>query len=143
MPYQYRDDIARGDVAFTAWGATRDELFCSAAEATIGVMVENLTSIKAEIHVEIALAHDELDLLLYDFLNELIFLKDSKRLLLLPHEVNISQTGARFSLLAKLSGEHPDQTRHHLAVDVKAVTMHKLSLEQTELRWQTTVVLDV
>jgi SHS2 domain-containing protein len=40
-------------------------------------------------------------------------------------------------------GEAIDPTRHQLAGDVKAVTMHRLRVVHTEDGWQATVVLDI
>ncbi|NTU48413.1 MAG: archease, partial [Syntrophobacteraceae bacterium] len=45
MPYEFLDDIATADVAFQAWGKTLEEMFVSACEATINVMVSDLASI--------------------------------------------------------------------------------------------------
>ena len=83
-------------------------------------------------------------MLLFDFLNELIFYKDARRLLLLPAQVTI--TGSRatgYSLQARLQGVEIDAARHRLNTDVKAVTMHRFSVTPVAEGWQATVVLDV
>ena len=143
MPFLYREDIATADVAFDAWGGTLEELFMAAAAATIGVMVENPTTIMPHEVVEITLENADRDLLLFEFLNELIFFKDARRLLLRTETVNITTANDLFTLHARLSGEVPDPIRHRLKVDVKAVTLHRFILMQTAEGWRATVVLDI
>ncbi len=45
MPYRYLEDIAKGDVAFEAEGRTVEEVFIASADATMAVMVEDLSTI--------------------------------------------------------------------------------------------------
>ncbi|RQW77385.1 MAG: archease, partial [Geobacter sp.] len=72
MSYCYIDDIAIADVAFEARGASMEEMFTSAADALTNVMVDDLAMIRGAENVEIAVEHEEIDLLLFNFLNELI-----------------------------------------------------------------------
>ena len=41
MNFEFIDNITRADVAIRAHGQTNEELFCSAANALISIMVEN------------------------------------------------------------------------------------------------------
>lgn len=143
MPYEYRGDIAHADIAFNAWGKTIEEVFTEAARATIQVMAEDLSAIDQAESIDLELDQTSEDMLLFDFLNELIFYKDARRLLLLPTELSIAKTGDECSLRATLQGEEIDPKRHRLNTDVKAVTMLRFSLKQVPEGWQATVVLDV
>jgi len=91
----------------------------------------------------IRVKHEELDLLLFAFLQELIFFKDARRLLLHADRVQVSQQTGRYSLEAHVSGERIDAGRHRLLVDVKAVTLHRLQVECADRFWRAVVVLDV
>ena len=143
MPYRYLEDIAIADVAFEARGKTLVELFTASADALMNVMVEDLATIRSRETLEIGVAQEEADLLLFDFLNELIFHKDARRLLLRVSSLTISRQDGRFSLRAFLSGEEIDPARHRLNVDVKAVTLHRFRVEETDTGWEATVVLDI
>lgn len=142
MPYRYRDDIATADVAFEAWGESLEEVFIAAADATMNVMVEDLSAIECLHQFTVELDHDQLDLLLFSFLNELIFLKDARKLLLRAQSVSISGD-AKFALKSTVCGEMPDAGKHRLATDVKAVTLHHFSLKQTDGGWNAFVILDI
>ncbi|WP_136527039.1 archease [Geomonas ferrireducens] len=143
MPFEYRGDIAHADIAFDAWAPTLEELFNEAARATMQVMVENLGEVRPAQTLEVKLEEENEEMLLFDFLNELIFYKDARRLLLLPTEVSVAPADGGFVLRARLSGEEIDVVRHQMNTDVKAVTMLRYKLEQVANGWRATVVLDV
>ena len=143
MPYRFRDDVALADVAFEAWGTTLEEVFIAAADATMNVMVEDLATIGRSLEFAIELAHDQLDLLLFSFLNELIFLKDARQASLACRESLHKENDSGFTLKGSVYGEVLDPQKHPLIVDVKAVTLHRFSLRQTDAGWEAFVILDI
>ncbi len=143
MPYRYRDDVATADVAFEAWGATVEEVFVAAADATMNVMVEDLGTIGRSLELVIELERDQLDLLLFSFLNELVFLKDARKLLLRVENLSVKKDKSNFTLKGGVYGENLDPQRHPLSVDVKAVTLHRFSLRRTQTSWEAFVILDI
>lgn len=143
MPYRYLDDIATADAAFEAWGTTEKELFVSAADAVLNVMVENLDSIDRREERTIRCVAESRDMLLFHLLEEIIYFKDAEQLLLKVSDVLFETETGRFALTARVYGERIDPTRHELHVDVKAVTLYRFSLEQTGEGWKATVVLDI
>jgi len=143
VPYQYRDDTAIADVAFEAWGASVEEVFVSAADATMNVMVADLAAIGRKLELTIEVEREQLDLLLFGFLNELIFLKDARQLLLRVDSLSIVKADSRFGVKSTLYGERIDPNKHPLNVDVKAVTLHQFSLRQKNGRWEAFVILDI
>jgi SHS2 domain-containing protein len=143
MPYRYLEDIATADAAFEARGKDLAELFLAASDALMNVMVSDLASIGKSVELEFRVEHEELDLLLFNFLHELVFFKDARRLLLRVVSVDIDRGAAGFSLTARAAGEELDPEKHDLIVDVKAVTLYRFALRQTEDGWTATVVLDV
>lgn len=143
MPYRFLEDIATADVAFEAWGGTREELFAACADALLRTMVEVPDKVERRQSLAIHLEHEELDLLLFAFLAELVFLKDARRLLLHADLVRIGGTEGAFSLEADVMGEEITPRRHDLLVDVKAVTLHRFRVVHEENAWRATVVLDI
>jgi SHS2 domain-containing protein len=143
MPYAYADDIAIADLALRAWGQTVEETFIAAAEATANAMVEDLATIAPREQRTFELHDAQLDLLLLQFLQELVFYKDAQRLLLRVSEVQITAHDQGFTLQARAAGELLDPARHALGADVKGVTLHRLQVAQTPNGWEATVVLDV
>ncbi|NTV48797.1 MAG: archease [Geobacteraceae bacterium] len=143
MPYRFQDEISTADIAFEAWGETREELFISCAAALLRTMAEAPDQVERRQLLAIRLEQEELDMLLFSFLQELIFYKDARRLLLHADKVHIEQRKDAFTLEASVSGEQIDAGRHRLLVDVKAVTLHRFQVEFGENLWKASVVLDV
>ena len=77
------------------------------------------------------LTHGEIDLLLFDFLQEFIFFKDADQLLLRTEDISILKHESVFALKATLSGETLDPGKHNLKTDVKAVTLHHFYVAET------------
>jgi SHS2 domain-containing protein len=142
MPYEYLEDIATADVCYVAWGETREAMFRSAAEAALNVMVEDLDAIEPEEHRRLDVEAESLEMLLFEFLQQLIFIKDAEMLLLRVREIAIHANGG-FSLRAEAYGETLDMHKHPLNADVKAVTLHRFRVGETERGWEATVVLDI
>ncbi|MFI5304813.1 MAG: archease [Nitrospiria bacterium] len=143
MPFQFIEEISSGDIAFEATGKTPEELFISACDAIMNVMIENLENILPKIPVSFSVEHKEFDLLLFKFLSEIIFIKDAQRLLFRIVRINFAERDSGFTLEAKGYGEPVDQEKKELQVDVKAVTLHRFQVKQNEQGWKATVVLDV
>lgn len=143
MSYEFLEDVATADIAFRAWGKDLEEVFKAASDATINVMIEDLDSIELKETRTFSLENDELDLLLFNFLQEFVYYKDSEQLLLRAQQVEISEKDGIHQLSAVTTGEVLDPDRHEQRVDVKAVTLHRFQLEKTDEGWMAMVILDV
>jgi SHS2 domain-containing protein len=143
MPYRYLEEIGTADIAFEATARDLSELFSDAADATTNVMIDNIEAIEPRKTRKIELSNDRLDMLLFDFLQELIFLKDAERLLLRIREAQIEQRDKMYFVNATAAGERLDAERHHQRADVKAVTLHDFSVERTNDGWKASVLLDI
>jgi SHS2 domain-containing protein len=143
MPYHYLEDVATADIAFEATGRDLQELFISAADATMNVMIDNLDAIESRETQQIELSNDNIEMLLFDLLQELIYFKDAKRLLLRVRDAQIDHKDAVYFLKATIAGEPLDDARHQQRADVKAVTLHGFSVEKHDDNWKARVLLDI
>jgi protein archease len=143
MAYKFLEEIGTADIAFEATGRDLVELFSDAADATMNVMIDNLDAIEPRETRQIELSNDKLDMLLFDLLQELIYLKDAERLLLRVRNVQIDKEDKKYVLKARAIGEVLDPERHHQRADVKAVTLHNFSVEKTDHGWKAMVLLDI
>lgn len=143
MSYEFLEDVATADIAFRAWGKDLEELFKAAGDATLNVMIEDLDSIKLKETRIFSLENDELDLLLFNFLQEFVYYKDSEQILLRSQQVQIEENDGLYKLNAVTQGEMLDRDRHEQRVDVKAVTLHRFQLEKTDDGWIAMVILDI
>jgi len=143
MPYKFLEEIGTADIAFEAVGRDLPELFRDAADATMNVMIDNLDAIEPRETRNIELSNEKIDMLLFDFLQELIYFKDAERLLLRTREVRIDERDQKWFLKAEAAGEPLDAARHHQRADVKAVTLHDFSVEKEDGGWKARVLLDI
>ncbi len=140
--YEFLEEVATADIAFRSWGKDLEETFRAAAEATMNTTVESLDTIRPRVTREFELESEELDLLLFAFLQEFIYYKDAEQLLLRVERLVVDDSGP-FRLRAQAVGERLDPDRHPQRVDVKAVTLHLFRLERTPTGWQAHVILDI
>lgn len=143
MSYEFLEDVATADIAFRAWGKDLEELFQLAGDATINAMIENLDAIAPTEERTFSLENEDLDMLLFNFLQELIYYKDSEQLLLRAKQIQFEEKDGQHHLQAVTQGETLDRDRHEERVDVKAVTLHQFQLEKTDDGWTAMVILDI
>jgi len=143
MPYEFLEDVTLADIAFRAWGDDLEETFVAAAHAVMNAMVEDLDAIQPRQERRLSVEHEALDMLLFNFLQELIYYKDAEQLLLRIQQLRIDDTNRPYTLQATAVGEQLDSDRHRMRVDVKAVTLHRFSLAQTDRGWEASVILDI
>lgn len=78
--------------------------------------------------------------LLFDWLNELLYIFESKRLLPTRFDVRIGESGAEADALAV----RIDPANEPLGHEVKAITYHQLRAEQRpDGQWEASVILDI
>jgi SHS2 domain-containing protein len=140
VPFRFLPDVALADVAFEASSPSIAGLFEVSAAALTEVMVDR-RSVSARTRRSLHLGAEDADRLLYDFLTELIVIKDVDLLVFKEVKVKVGKDGR--SLDATLRGEKIDRKKHRLRNDVKAVTMHMFGIKREGRSWKVTVVLDI
>ncbi len=142
MPYRYLPDIAIADAAFEASGRSLEELFSTAVDAVLGVMVKSPEAIPTRETRSVSAEDPALDILLFSLLSEIVYYKDADHLLLRCLHPVIRHEGGLWRLSAMLEGGSLDESGE-LLLDVKAVTLHMLSVERSAGGWTARVVVDI
>ena len=144
MKYEIIDNISWADCALLIHGNTIEEIFHNSATALLYQLVDNPSSVNRQVEIAIQIENEKPDLLLYNTIEELLFIKDSRHILLVPLTTQIKKKKHDYQLVMRLAGEEIDRTRHNLKTDIKGITMHKLEIScSPEGLWQATFVLDV
>ncbi len=141
MKFRFLEDVAIADIAFEAFGKDINELFENCALALSDCMV-NLKQIKPKIKKTIKLKSENIEGLLYDFLSELLFIKDTDGLLFSNYKISIKEKKG-FELNAICQGDKINYEKLDLGNDVKAVTMHMFEIKKEKNRFKATVVVDI
>lgn len=140
--FTFLEEIATADVAFEAYGSSEAELFENAALAVEETMVKT-SGVKPKVKKNIELEAAELDKLLFEFLSELVYLKDAEALLFSEFKVSIKKKDTKYSLAAEVAGERFDAARLELRNDIKAITLHMFKVEKTPKGWRCLIIVDV
>jgi SHS2 domain-containing protein len=136
------EDVTLADVGLEVDAADLDDLFATAARALAELAVEPATLAPAA-ERSVALEAPDLELLLYDWLAELVFLKDSERTVFPEAAVRVT-SGSPCRLTAVLRGGRIERGRTVLRADAKAVTFHQFALEHGPAAgWRARFVVDV
>ncbi len=143
MPYRYLEDVAIADVAFEAWGKTIEELFESSGFALTNAMIKDLGRIEQKVVKAFEVEASDVEMLLFNFLQELIFYKDAERLLFNRFDLDIEQKDGKWHLGVKAYGEEIDREKHELLADAKAIALHNFKVEETAEGWGAMVIVDV
>ena len=138
MPFKFNEDVAIADIAVEVWANTIEDLFKDSALAVSEVMVDTKT-VEPRIEREIILNSDSIEMLLFDFLSEVVYFKDAERLLFSKFEVEIVDSNLR----GKFWGEEIDREKHVLRSDVKAVTLYRFNVRNESGIWRAEFVLDI
>lgn len=128
------------DVKVKAWGKNPRELFKNAAQGMFSILKKEVPNEKEAKRVrrklEVAIRTPDYDMLLVDFLSELLALAD------IHNEVYTKIKFLDFSeerLKAEVEGVAIDQFDE----EIKAVTYHGLKIEKTKDKYQATILFDI
>ncbi|QEH37527.1 hypothetical protein OJF2_61180 [Aquisphaera giovannonii] len=129
------------DLGLRIRAADLSDLFRTAAEALLDVMIANRADVAAESAEAVSLSSDSPDDLLIDWLNELIYRVETEHRIFGAFEVAVAADGR--SLEATIRGEPLDPERHVLDHEVKAATYHGARLEGAGDAYMAEVILDI
>lgn len=136
MPYELREHTA--DVAIDATGATLGAAFAAAADGMAAAMCEDVPAGGESVSLNVEAESTEA--LLFDYLDELIYVRDVRDVLPVDNDANVTNEGGRWQIAATARGVPVTSID---AREVKAVTYSDMVLEETADGWRAYVVLDV
>ena len=139
--YKFLENVAIADIAYEAYGKSLNELFENAAFA-IFELSANLKTINPIKKIKFELENEKIENLLYDFLSEILFLKDSKYMVFKKVKILIKEN-KQYKLKAVVEGDTINPEKQQLENDIKAITMHMFKIEKTKTGYKATVVVDI
>jgi SHS2 domain-containing protein len=138
MAFEFLDHTA--DLKFRAVGGSFEEALAEAAKA-LTYAIAGDSEINPAIEREFEIKIHKPQILVHDFLQELIYLFSTEELLFSEFELVLKES-LGYKLTAKLGGEKYDPKRHHLEREVKAATYHDLVAEERDGKWVVEVICD-
>jgi SHS2 domain-containing protein len=126
------------DIGFRAFGGTLAELFANSAIAMLSIAGDPQAAEPREEYC-ISVESGDREGLMVDWLNEVLYWYDGKRIALRTFRAEINE----HRIDAVAAGEPRDPERHRARLTVKAVTYHQLKIEQRDGTWIAEVYLDI
>lgn len=142
MTHKFIEDFATADIAFEASGKDLDELFKSSAKALFEILAD-AKKVSKSISKKIGLKNKVIENLLYDFLSEILYIKDLDFMIFSDCDVKTKRTKNGFKLEAILYGDKINPKKHELHSDAKAITLHQFSIEKTKNGFKAFVIVDI
>jgi len=133
-------DITTADVAFDAYGKTLSEIFSNSALAMFEVMVDT-SQIAQNEKREIKANGQDMESLMFNWLNELLVYVDSENLAFSRFDIEVDEKNLR--LAAECYGEPIDPKMHETRTVVKAATYHKMEIKNENGIWRARVIIDI
>ncbi len=131
------------DVALRVSAPDLPRLFAEAARGWKQLVLED-TPVQPLTRRTIRLEGVDREDLLVQWLSELNFLLNARRWIAAETtELKIEPDGKSWRLTALVRGEALDPQRHHLAMEIKAVTFHQLQITRKEDGYHTRIVFDI
>jgi SHS2 domain-containing protein len=125
------------DIKFQALGKTLEESFKNAGLALVKSMYNK--KVKAKEKVKFKVKGQDLESLLYSFLEEFLFLFEAKGLIASKIKVKISKD--KKSLSAEIQGD--DAKNYKIHTHIKAVNYNEMFVKKQNNKWVCQVVLDI
>ena len=145
--YDYFDVTA--DIGFYAYGNSLDEAYENAGLAMFNVITD-ISKVKKDESREFEIVSEDLVSLLYDYLEELLFLQDTEFLFFSDFKVNIekivddgSSNLENYKLTCFACGEEIDWNVHSPKSEVKAITFHKMCVKEDNGVFKLRAILDL
>ena len=145
--YDYFDVTA--DIGFYAYGNSLEEAYENAGLAMFNVITD-ISKVKKEESREFEIVSEDLVSLLYDYLEELLFLQDTEFLFFSDFKINIekivddgSSDLENYKLTCFAYGEEINWNIHTPKSEVKAITFHKMCVKEDKGIFRLRAILDL
>lgn len=138
-PYGIITEISTtADIAVKIESPGLADLF-SASGWALGNLLTDVTALDTKIEHQVRFQSDDASMMMVDWLSELLFVFETKRLIFSKFDTIIS--GSWF--LSAMCGERVSRTTHMFRHDIKAVTWHGLSVKKTNDVYTARILFDI
>ena len=127
------------DIGFRVHPSSLEELFANCAHALISVILDPANVSAAE-EWQIEAEGSDLESLLVNWLNEILYYVDTKRIVFASLLIQFLEP---LRVQCTAGGERRDPVKHPVRLSVKAVTYHQLTISKEQDKWMAEVYVDV
>jgi SHS2 domain-containing protein len=127
------------DIGIVVYGTDINQVFANAALGLFTLMAD-LDNLKEDIKRQIELSAEDVEVLLIEWLNELIYISEVEHIIFKRVEINeLSNT----KLKATCYGEKIKPSQHRLKREIKAATYHMLQINKKDGSYKVQIIFDI
>ncbi len=130
------------DLGVEAMGKSLEEVFKEGAKGLYNIMVD-IDKVDKKEKIEFEVTGEDLEELLYNFLNELLFYTDVEGIVFNDFDIKIERDDSGYRLKCTAYGEKIDKEKHNIKEEVKAVTYHKMEVKKENGEWKVRYIVDL
>jgi SHS2 domain-containing protein len=136
-PFEVIDHTA--DIGIVAYGTDIKQVFANAALGLFNLMAD-LDDFKEDVQRELELSAEDVEVLLVEWLNELIYIFDVEHIIFKRFEIErLTST----QIKARCFGEKIKPGQHKLKREIKAATYHMLRISKEDGGYKVQVIFDI
>lgn len=130
------------DIGIAAYGKNKREVFISAAKGMFEIIAGENKNLKENFYDKIKLEADNLEGLLFAWLNELLYIGETKLVILNKFEIKDLSNN---KIEAEVKGIKISPPSIKIEKEIKAVTYHRLEIKKDEESglWRAQVIFDI
>jgi SHS2 domain-containing protein len=130
------------DIGVHAYGNSVSDIFEQGARSMYSILFHNqIPEVELKGEFEIKLQSSDLEQLLVDWLDELLFIYSTENILINDFKIDIDLD--KFTLDARIKGEELTDEQLKETIEIKAVTYHMLEIKKTDDSWTATIIFDI
>jgi len=127
------------DIGIVAYGADIKQVFANAALGLFNLMAD-LGDFKEDVQRDVELSAEDIEILLVEWLNELIYIFDVEHIIFKRFEI---EELASTKIKARCFGEKMKPRKHKLKREIKAATYHMLRISKDDGSYKVQVIFDI
>ncbi len=130
------------DTGIAAYGKTKREVFINAAKGMFEIISGETKDLKENFYDKIELEADNPEGLLFTWLNELLYISETKLVILSKFEIKDLSNN---KIAAEVRGMKINRLGCKIKKEIKAVTYHRLEIKKNEESglWKAQVIFDI
>ena len=130
------------DIGLIAYGKNKEQVFINAAKGMFEIIAGGNKTLKENFYDKIKLEADNLEGLLFAWLNELLYIGETRLVILNKFQI---KELSDFQIKAEVEGMKINPPSVKIEKEIKAVTYHRLEIKKDEESglWSARVIFDI
>jgi len=130
------------DIGIAAYGKTKREVFINAAKGMFEIISGGNKTLKENFYDKIKLEADNLEGLLFAWLNELLYIGETRLVILNKFQI---KELSDFQIKAEVEGMKINPPSTKIEKEIKATTYHRLEIKKDEESglWRAQIIFDI